>query len=76
MSFFQWRRFNFFEISKDVDSGRLSNELGEDNAVTCATSGRGRIVLGDLKVNKRRPDMRSTLLFILYLSCFFLASAT
>ena len=51
MSFFQWRRFNFFEISKDVDSGHLSRELGEENAVTCASSGRGSIVLGDLKVN-------------------------
>ena len=50
MSFFQWRRFNFFEISKDVDSGGLSSQLGEDNVVTCATSGRGSIVLGDLKV--------------------------
>ena len=51
MSFFQWRRFNFFEISKDVDSGKLSSQLGEDNVVTCATSGRGSIVLGDLKGN-------------------------
>ena len=46
---FQWRRLNFFEISKDMDSG-----LGEDNVVTCAISGRGSIVLGDLKVNRRR----------------------
>ena len=37
-----------------MDSGRLSSELGEDNVVTCATSGRGSIVLGDLKVNKTR----------------------
>ena len=52
MTFFQWRRFNFFEISKDVESGSLLSELGEDNSVTCSASGRGNILLGDLKVNE------------------------
>ena len=52
ISFFHWQRLNFFEILKDVDSGR--SELREDNVVTCNTSGRGSIVLGDLKVNRRR----------------------
>ena len=45
-----------------MDSGRLSSELGEDNAVTCATSGRGSIVLGDLKVNKTGGDGEAGLL--------------
>jgi len=49
MSFFQWRRFNFFDISKDVENGTIASQLGEDNVITCATSGRGNIVLGDLK---------------------------
>ena len=50
MSFFQWRRFNFFDIAKDVEKGTIASQLGEDNVITCATSGRGNIVLGDLKV--------------------------
>ena len=50
MSFFQWRRFNFFDIAKDVENGTIASQLGEDNVITCGTSGRGNIVLGDLKV--------------------------
>lgn len=49
MSFFQWRRFNFFDISKDVDGGKICSQLGEDTVITCSTSGRGSIVLGDSK---------------------------
>lgn len=49
MSFFQWRRFNFFDIAKDVENGTISSQLGEENVITCATSGRGNVVLGDLK---------------------------
>ena len=52
MSFFQWRRFNFFDIAKDVENGTISSQLGEENVITCATSGRGNVVLGDLKVNR------------------------
>ena len=52
MSFFQWRRFNFFDISKDVDAGKVSSQLGEDASVICSTSGRGRIVMGDSNVHK------------------------
>eukprot|EP00092_Neocalanus_flemingeri_P014689 GFUD01015851.1.p1 GENE.GFUD01015851.1~~GFUD01015851.1.p1 ORF type:complete len:1126 (+),score=262.45 GFUD01015851.1:53-3430(+) len=49
MSFFQWRRFNFFDIVKDVENGTISSQLGEENVITCATAGRGNVVLGDLK---------------------------
>jgi len=49
MSFFQWRRFNFFDIAKDVENGSIQAQLGEDNVITCATSGRGNVILGDLK---------------------------
>jgi hypothetical protein len=27
MTYFQWRRFNFFDIEKDVDKGSLSESL-------------------------------------------------
>ncbi|CAB4070097.1 VPS11 [Lepeophtheirus salmonis] len=46
MSNFQWRRFNFFEFSKEVQGGNLA-ELLEDSVVTTTTSGRGHLILGD-----------------------------
>ncbi|KAJ8686405.1 hypothetical protein QAD02_022199 [Eretmocerus hayati] len=42
----QWRRFNFFDLKKDVDSGRIAEALG-DAQVTAATSGNGHLVFGD-----------------------------
>jgi len=51
MSFFQWRRFNFFDICKDVDKGAISSRLGEENVLTCCCAGRGNLVLGDLVGN-------------------------
>ena len=48
MAFFQWRKFNFFSLVKDVDGGGLAAQLGQDNVITCVCSGRGAVTLGDL----------------------------
>jgi len=46
MSFFNWRKLNFFDIVK-VDGGDVVKNLGEENKITCTTSGRGNLILGD-----------------------------
>ncbi|XP_008204135.1 vacuolar protein sorting-associated protein 11 homolog isoform X1 [Nasonia vitripennis] len=46
MAFLEWRRFNFFELKKDVDSGKIAEALGEAR-VTAGTSGNGHLVFGD-----------------------------
>ncbi|TRY63573.1 hypothetical protein TCAL_03655 [Tigriopus californicus] len=46
MTFFQWKRFNFFEIAKDTDGGAIQDVL-KDSRVLCSTAGRGLIILGD-----------------------------
>ncbi|XP_058799921.1 vacuolar protein sorting-associated protein 11 homolog isoform X5 [Phymastichus coffea] len=46
MAFLEWRRFNFFDLKKDVDSGKIAEVLG-DARVTAATSGNGHLVFGD-----------------------------
>ncbi|XP_046814687.1 vacuolar protein sorting-associated protein 11 homolog [Vespa crabro] len=46
MAFFEWRRFNFFDLKKEVDSGKVAKALG-DARVTAATSGNGHLVFGD-----------------------------
>ena len=50
MTFFQWKKFHFFDLKKEVDNGAIVGQIQEDNVVTCVTSGRGFICLGDLKV--------------------------
>ena len=52
MTYFQWRRFNFFDIEKDVDNGGLAEmlskiEASEDCVITTAASCRGLLALGD-----------------------------
>ena len=47
MTHFQWRRFMFFDIEKDVDKNSLSEVLGEDSEVTSVSGGRGLLVFGD-----------------------------
>ncbi|XP_078033958.1 vacuolar protein sorting 11 isoform X1 [Augochlora pura] len=46
MAFLEWRRFNFFDLKKEVDEGKIASAL-EDAQVTAATSGNGRLVFGD-----------------------------
>ncbi|XP_012139382.1 vacuolar protein sorting 11 isoform X2 [Megachile rotundata] len=46
MTFHQWRRFNFFDLKKEVDGGEIAKALG-DAQVTAATSGNGNLVFGD-----------------------------
>lgn len=46
MAFFEWRRFNFFDLKKEVDSGKIAKALG-DAQITAATSGNGHLVFGD-----------------------------
>ncbi|GFQ99030.1 vacuolar protein sorting-associated protein 11 homolog [Trichonephila clavata] len=52
MAFLQWRRFNFFEkeVVKDSESNQVQEKLKDIN-VTCSTSGRGQILLGDVEGN-------------------------
>ncbi|KAJ4438460.1 hypothetical protein ANN_14405, partial [Periplaneta americana] len=45
-----WRRFNFFELNKDVDSGKIAETL-KDAKVSIATSGHGHLVFGDTEGN-------------------------
>ena len=52
MTFFQWKKFHFFDLKKEVDNGAIVGQIQEDNVVTCVTSGRGFIFLGDLKVDE------------------------
>ncbi|XP_029051219.2 vacuolar protein sorting-associated protein 11 homolog isoform X3 [Osmia bicornis bicornis] len=46
MAFLEWRRFNFFDLKKEVDGGKIAKALGEAQ-VTAATSGNGNLVFGD-----------------------------
>ncbi|XP_076042625.1 vacuolar protein sorting 11 isoform X2 [Oratosquilla oratoria] len=43
---FQWRKFNFFDVKNNVDGGKLA-EVIKDVKVTCTSSGRGVLCLGD-----------------------------
>ncbi|XP_024946618.1 vacuolar protein sorting-associated protein 11 homolog isoform X2 [Cephus cinctus] len=52
MAFLEWRRFNFFDLKKEVDSGKIAEALG-DAKVTAATSGNGNLVFGDSTGNVR-----------------------
>ena len=47
MTHFQWRKFNFFDMEKDVDQGALAEILGPDVEVTALTGGRGLLLIGD-----------------------------
>lgn len=46
MAFLEWRRFNFFDLKKDVDTGKIAEALGEAQ-VTTGTSGNGHLIFGD-----------------------------
>ncbi|XP_011503306.1 PREDICTED: vacuolar protein sorting-associated protein 11 homolog [Ceratosolen solmsi marchali] len=46
MTFLEWRRFNFFDLKKDVDSGKIVEILGEARIIA-GTSGNGHLVFGD-----------------------------
>ncbi len=47
-TFFQWRRFNFFDLVKDVDEGEVEKTLKSSSGeLTCTSSGRGHLILGD-----------------------------
>ncbi|KAK9307140.1 hypothetical protein QLX08_002461 [Tetragonisca angustula] len=50
MAFLEWRRFNFFDLKKEVDGGKIATALG-DAQVTAATSGNGTLVFGDYTGN-------------------------
>lgn len=46
MAFLEWRRFNFFDLKKDIDSGTISQHIG-DVRITASSSGHGFLILGD-----------------------------
>ncbi|KAK7575939.1 hypothetical protein V9T40_012225 [Parthenolecanium corni] len=46
MSFLEWRRFNFFDLKNNVDSGSISTALGGTN-ITATSCGHGTIVICD-----------------------------
>ncbi|XP_066597141.1 vacuolar protein sorting-associated protein 11 homolog [Prorops nasuta] len=46
MAHLEWRRFNFFDLKKEVDGGKISQALANAQ-VTAATSGNGNLVFGD-----------------------------
>ncbi|XP_023245640.1 vacuolar protein sorting-associated protein 11 homolog [Copidosoma floridanum] len=46
MTFFEWRRFNFFDLEKEVDSGKIAEVLAGAQVVA-ATSGNGLLVFAD-----------------------------
>ncbi|XP_076642334.1 vacuolar protein sorting 11 [Halictus rubicundus] len=50
MAFLEWRRFNFFDLKKEVDEGKIARAL-RDGQVTAATSGNGNLVFGDNRGN-------------------------
>ena len=50
MASFQWRRGRFFDIDKEELKVGDDGEFGEDNFITCASSGSGNIILGDRRV--------------------------
>ncbi|GLV44930.1 Vacuolar protein sorting 11 [Carabus blaptoides fortunei] len=46
MAFYEWKRFNFFDLKEDVDDGKIA-ALFKDTDVTAATSGNSQLVFGD-----------------------------
>ncbi|KAK3910483.1 Vacuolar protein sorting-associated protein 11-like protein [Frankliniella fusca] len=46
MAFLEWRRFNFFQVVKDVDSGKVK-ECIKDKKVATSSNGNGNLVFGD-----------------------------
>ncbi|XP_063984513.1 vacuolar protein sorting-associated protein 11 homolog [Diachasmimorpha longicaudata] len=46
MAFLEWRRFNFFDLKKEVDGGKIAEALGTAR-VSASTSGNGNLVFGD-----------------------------
>lgn len=52
MAFLQWRRFTFFEkeVVKDPETNQVFDKL-KDIRITCTTSGRGQIIIGDVQGN-------------------------
>ncbi|KAK0086649.1 hypothetical protein PV325_013769 [Microctonus aethiopoides] len=46
MAFLEWRRFNFFDLKKEVDGGSIAEALAGAQ-VTAATSGNGSLIIGD-----------------------------
>ncbi|XP_017782805.1 PREDICTED: vacuolar protein sorting-associated protein 11 homolog [Nicrophorus vespilloides] len=46
MAFFEWRKFNFFELKRGVDDGKL-NKLFKDAPIAVTTSGNNHLVVGD-----------------------------
>ncbi|XP_043279403.1 vacuolar protein sorting-associated protein 11 homolog [Venturia canescens] len=50
MAFLEWRRFNFFDLKKEVDGGSIAEALAGAQ-VTAATSGNGNLILGDAMGN-------------------------
>ena len=59
MTFFQWKKFHFFDLKKEVDDGAIAGHIQEDNVITCVASGRGFICLGDLKVDNTQFFLKS-----------------
>lgn len=52
MTSFQWRKFQFFDIEKDIDKGVLSESLkttdnNEAANITTISSGKGLLAIGD-----------------------------
>ncbi|XP_060804733.1 vacuolar protein sorting-associated protein 11 homolog [Amyelois transitella] len=47
MAFLEWRKFTFFDIHNNVDSGKVAECL-QDTHVTVSTSGNGHVILGDV----------------------------
>ncbi|XP_042231236.1 vacuolar protein sorting-associated protein 11 homolog isoform X2 [Homarus americanus] len=41
-----WRRFGFFDVKANIDSGKLA-EAVKDSDVTCTAAGRGHVYVGD-----------------------------
>ncbi|KAF4524978.1 hypothetical protein B566_EDAN011906 [Ephemera danica] len=50
MAFMEWRRFNFFDLHRNVDSGKI-NEAIKEAKISSSSSGHGYLVLGDSKGN-------------------------
>ncbi|XP_026290082.1 vacuolar protein sorting-associated protein 11 homolog [Frankliniella occidentalis] len=46
MTFLEWRRFNFFQVERDVDSGKVRESL-KDKKILTSSSGNGNLVFGD-----------------------------
>lgn len=57
MAFLERRRFNFFDLKENVDSGVIAGALGEAR-VTCTTHGFGFLILGDSSGNVHLIDKK------------------